>query len=179
MDYQKLVDNAGLQSAGMVGLKSLSDPMVLSMLDYWKSKRNGRSMPRPSDMNPAQFARYMPNIMMLQVHRDPFDLSYRLLGEEVIHVHGFNLRGKSVHAANEHREHFGTMLFALYKYVADQCRPFGVGGTMDFVGRGYMSFEGVYMPLSEDGEQTDRIITCTAYRDDGGVSGRAKLAVQA
>lgn len=179
MDYQKLVDNAGLQTAGMLGLKSLSDPMVVAMLDYWKSKRNGRAMPRPADLNPAEFARYMPNIMMLQVHRDPFDLTYRLLGEEVIKVHGFNLRGKSVHDANDLRPHFGTMLFALYKHVADQCRPFGVGGTMEFIGRGYMSFQGVYMPLSEEGERTDRIITCTAYLDDGGVSGRAMLAARA
>lgn len=167
-DFDHLIEAAGASTSGLVGLKSLTDPDVVAMFEYWKSKRNGRLMPRPEDMNPSEFAPYMPNIMTLQVHWEPFDLTYRLLGEEVITVHGFSLKGKSVREANSKRTGFGDMLFELYRQVALQRRPYGVGGTLEFLGRGHMSFEGVYMPLSHDGARTDRLITCTSYHADGG-----------
>jgi hypothetical protein len=138
--------------------------MVLEMLNYWYARRGDRRMPAPGDMNPVDFARHMPHLMMIQVDHDPFRLTYRLVGEEVAHSHGANYRGRQVLDIDERIPHFGTMLHELYKAVAMLRRPIGVGGAMHFSGRGHMAFEAVYMPLSADGERTDRIFTATAYR---------------
>ncbi|MCE9650427.1 MAG: PAS domain-containing protein [Parvibaculum sp.] len=162
--YEGLIASAGATGAGLRKLRDLTDPMVLEMLNYWYAKRGERLMPSPSDMNPVDFARHMPHLMMIQVDHDPFMLTYRLVGEEVAHSHGVNLRGRPVLDVNERAPHLGAVLHELYKAVAALRRPVGVGGNMKFAGRGHMTFEAAYMPLSVDGERTDRIFTATSYR---------------
>lgn len=159
-----LITAAGASGAGFRKLGDLSDPLVLHMLDHWRSKCDGRAMPRPEDINPAEIARYLPNLLMLQVDHEPFDLTYRLMGEEVVHSHGGNFRGRSVKSLDQERPNFGTMLFSFYKYIADICRPIGAGGNLLFMGRGHMTFESVYMPLSGDGIRTTRIMGASSYR---------------
>lgn len=162
--YDALIADAGAGAAGLRKLRDLNDPMVLEILNYWYAKRGARKMPSPKDMDPVDFARHMPHLMMIQVDHDPFRLTYRLIGEEVTYSHGINLRGRPVFDANEHTPHLGTVLHELYKAVAMLRRPLGVGGSMEFGGRGHMAFEAAYMPLSADGERTDRIFTVTSYK---------------
>jgi hypothetical protein len=162
--YESLIANAGASAAGLRKLRDLGDPMVLEILNYWYAKRGERRMPSPQDIDPVDFARHMPNLMMIQVDHDPFRLTYRLIGEQVAYSHGANFRGRPVLDVNEQMPNLGTMLHELYKAVAVLRRPVGVGGTMEFAGGGHMTFEAAYMPLSFDGERTDRIFTVTAYR---------------
>jgi hypothetical protein len=162
--YDSLIAAAGASGAGLRKLRDLRDPVVLEILNYWYAKRGARKMPSPKDIDPVDFARHMPHLMMIQVDYDPFRLTYRLIGEEVAHSHGINLRGHPVTDANEHTPNLGTVLHELYKAVATLRRPIGVGGAMEFGGRGHMTFEAAYMPLSTDGECTDRIFTVTSYQ---------------
>lgn len=163
-ELEDLIVKAGAGSAGLRKLRDLSDPMVLEVLNYWYAKRGDRRMPQPQDMDPVDFARHMPNLMMIQVDYEPFALTYRLIGEEVAQVHGANYRGRSVLEVDNVRSNLGSLLHELYKAVATLGRPVGVGGGMEFVGRGHMVFEAAYMPLSFDGERTDRIFTATSYK---------------
>lgn len=162
-EYQELVAKAEVSGTGLRKLRDLGDPAVLEVLNYWYSRRGDRRMPRPQDIDPVDFARHMPKLMMIQVDHDPFTLTYRLIGEEVAHVHGKNHRGCAILDVNETRPNLGSLLHELFKAVALLRRPVGVGGNMEFLGRGYMNFEAAYMPLSFDGERTDRIFTVTAY----------------
>jgi hypothetical protein len=163
-ELENLIAKAGASGAGLRKLRDLTDPMVLEILNYWYARRGDRLMPRPQDMDPVDFARHMPNLMMIQVDHDPFALTYRLIGEEVTQVHGTNYRGRSVKDVNEVRSDLGSLLHELYKAVALLRRPVGVGGGLEFMGRGHMTFEAAYMPLSFEGERTDRIFTVTSYR---------------
>lgn len=163
-EYKDLIEASGAEKAGLIKLRDLTDPTALKVLNYWYAKRDGRRMPSPVDMNPADFRRALPYMMMLQVDRDPFDISYRLIGEHIVDSHGVSFSGRSVLAVNEEKPKLGSLLFELFKAVADLRRPVGSGGEMEFSGGGYMKFQAVYMPLSYDGERTDRIMTVTCYR---------------
>tara|TARA_R110000868_G_scaffold3419_13_gene22119 strand:- start:668 stop:1210 length:543 start_codon:yes stop_codon:yes gene_type:complete len=164
-EYAKLIEEAGADRAGLRKLRDLTDPVVLEVLNYWYAQRGQRRMPAPPDIDPVVIARHMPHLMMLQVDYEPFDLSYRLIGEKVAHSHGKNFKGQSVLAINNQKPKLGSMLFELFKAVAMLRRPVGVGGQMEFAGGGYMDFEAAYMPLSFGGERTDRIFTVTVYRE--------------
>jgi hypothetical protein len=155
---------AGQSGARMKRIKDLRDPIVLFMLDYWKAKRGERRMPHPDDIDPVEFARYMPNLQLIQVDHDPFELSYRLLGEAVSNVHGGNYRSRKVKDLDQLSPKFGSMMYELFKFVALERRPYAAGGTLDAMGKGYTEFEGVYMPLSFDDERTDRILCASSYR---------------
>ena len=164
-EYAKLIEEAGADRAGLRKLRDLTNPVVLEVLNYWYARRGTRRMPTPADIDPVAIARHMPHLMMLQVDHEPFNLTYRLIGEKVAHSHGANFKGQSVLAIDKQKPKLGSMLFELFKAVAMLRRPVGVGGEMEFSGGGYMDFEAAYMPLSFDGERTDRIFTVTVYRE--------------
>jgi hypothetical protein len=164
---------AGQDNATLIRLKDLSDPIVLFMFDYWKNKCGDRVMPAPDDMDPVDFARFLPHIQLIQVDWEPFELTYRLLGEEIADVHGGNYRGRKVRDLNAVSDNFGSMMYELFRMVAVDKRPYAAGGTLASLGRGHTEFQGIYMPLSVEGVRTDRIICCSAYkvRADLGLSG--------
>ncbi len=174
----RMNEAAGQDGANLIRLKDLTDPVVLSMLGYWNEKRAGRLMPSPDDMNPVDFARLMPHLQMIQVDWEPFDLTYRLLGEEISDVHGGNYRGRKVRDLDAVSDGFGSMMFELFRMVAIDRRPYAAGGTLASLGRGHTGFQGVYMPLSFDGERTDRIVCCSSYevRAELGLSGVSATA---
>lgn len=163
-DLTNLIAAAGTERSGLRKLRDLTDPTVLQVLNYWYAQRGSRRMPTPSDINPVDLPKALRHLMMLQVDYDPFQISYRLIGEHIAESHGANFRGLSVLDINATRPHLGTLLFELFKAVAELRRPVGAGGKVEFPGGGYMNFEAAYMPLSMDGERTDRILTATAYR---------------
>ncbi|ABS62699.1 protein of unknown function DUF1457 [Parvibaculum lavamentivorans DS-1] len=145
-------------------LKELREPLCRDMLAYWNEIREGRSMPRPDEIDPVRFARYMPNLLMVQVNWQPFDLTYRLLGGEVVNAHGANFRGRRVLDSPSHTGRFNEVLFAFYKFVAGEKRPYAVCGTMEYVAKGPVEVEAVYLPLSLDGSCTDRILGAVVSR---------------
>ncbi|MES1991944.1 MAG: PAS domain-containing protein [Pseudomonadota bacterium] len=164
-EYASLISEAGADRAGLRKLRDLKDPKVLEILNYWYAHRGSRRMPSPNDIDPIDFARHLPHLMMLQVDYEPFRLTYRLIGEHVAYSHGTNFKGRSVLDVNDKMPKLGTLLFELYRAVAELKRPVGVGGEIEFAGGGYMSFEAAYMPLSFTGERTDRIFTVSVYRE--------------
>ncbi len=163
-EHANLIIAAGAEKAGLRKLRDLTDPTVLQVLNYWYAKRGPRRMPTPNDINPVDLPKALRHLMMLQVDYDPFQISYRLIGEHIAESHGTNFRGLSVLDVNAQRPHLGTLLFDLFKAVSELRRPVGAGGEIEFPGGGYMNFEAAYMPLSLDGERTDRILTVTVYR---------------
>lgn len=163
-DTNKFTKGAGQQGAHLIGLKTLKDPVVLAVFDYWKEKRGDRLMPSPDELRPSDFARYLPHLQMIEVHWEPeFDLTYRILGEDVAEVHGGPFRGLKVRDLNETNAGLGSMMFELFRAVAEHKRPYAAGGFLNAKSGEKVPFEGLYMPLSFDDERTDRIFCCSSY----------------
>jgi hypothetical protein len=156
--YDDVLAEAGTHGVEFRRLKDLTEPVCIDMLNYWKDVRGTRAMPRPDEMDPIRFARYMPNLLMVQVNWEPFDVTYRLLGEDVVNAHGANFRGRRIIDSQSHTGQFSNVLFNFYKFVAEERRPYAAAGTMEYVARGLVRFEAVYLPLSIGGERTDRIL---------------------
>ncbi len=157
-EYADVIAEADAHGIGFRRLKELKEPLCRDMLAYWNEARGDRAMPRPDEIDPVKFARHMPNLLMVQVNWEPFDLTYRLLGGDVVNAHGANFRGRRVIDSTSHTGHFNQVLFNFYKFVAEAQRPYGIAGTMEYVARGFVTVEGVYLPLSLDGSRTDRIL---------------------
>lgn len=149
---------AGAHGIDFRRLKELREPLCRNMLAYWNEVRGARAMPRPDEIDPVRFARHMPNLLVVQVNWDPFDLTYRLVGGDVVDAHGANFRGRRVLDSPSHTGRFNEVLFRFYRFVAERQRPYGVAGTMEYTARGRVSVEAVYLPLSLDGRRTDRIL---------------------
>lgn len=157
-EHADVIAEADAHGIAFRRLKELREPLCRDMLAYWNEVRGDRVMPRPDEIDPVKFARYMPNLLMVQVNWEPFDLTYRLLGGDVVSAHGANFRGRRVIDSISHTGRFNEVLFNFYRFVAEAQRPYGVAGTMEYVARGVVEVEGVYLPLSLDGSRTDRIL---------------------
>lgn len=145
-------------------LKELQQPLCIEMLSYWNELRGQRDMPKPEEIDPVRFARHMPHILVTQIHWDPFDVSYRLLGGDFVDAHGANFRGQRVIESPSHTGCFSEVLFEFYKFVAHERRPYAVAGTMEYTARGRVEVEAVYLPFTVDGERTDRILGAAVSR---------------
>ncbi|MEQ8283468.1 MAG: PAS domain-containing protein [Parvibaculum sp.] len=168
---EEMIETAKATTTRFVRLSEFADPMTTFMLCYWKEKKGDRPMPLPADMNLADFARHAPKIFMVQVKRDPFDLTFRLVGEDVIANFGFNPKGRTLRSRNVELPGLGTLLHEFFKWTAAERRPVGAGGTQDTVHKSY-NYEAVYLPLSSDGEHVDRIIAATVCYSNTGMKER-------
>lgn len=160
---EEMIETAKATTTRFIRLSELADPMTTFMLRYWTAKKGDRPMPSPADMNLADFARHAPKIFMVQVERDPFDLTFRLVGEDVIANFGFNPKGRTLLSLNTELPGLGTLLHEFFKWIAAERRPVGAGGTQDMVDKSYNNYEAIYLPLSSDGEHVDRIVAATVY----------------
>lgn len=73
--------------------KLLSEPHLFRLLDYWRSKRNGRDMPSRADIDPLEIPWALSRLYLTSYSPDD-GFRYRLAGAEVSSVFGrSNLKG--------------------------------------------------------------------------------------
>lgn len=71
----------------------LRSPMVRRLRQWWMANcRFG--LPDRADFEPIDFSDLLPNILILDVERQPFRVRYRLVGTKVMEATGFNIVGR-------------------------------------------------------------------------------------
>lgn len=136
------------------------DPRLVTLLDYWRSKRNGRSFPSRNAIDPLDLRGLLGHINLIDVVRDGAAaprFRYRLFGSELIFYHGGDLTGVWVDkiANQTYREE----LVGLYTHVVQT-------GATPMVSYDYLldsrrhRFQAVILPLAADGELIDMILSC-------------------
>jgi hypothetical protein len=66
-------------------LSQIRSQRVHRLHGYWRSKIGAQgSVPRRSDIDPTELPDLLPNLMLLDVERDPLRFRYRLVGTRVV-----------------------------------------------------------------------------------------------
>jgi hypothetical protein len=137
-------------------------PDILKMLAYWESKCQGRSMPRRSDIDPAELIGLLPNVMLVDVVDDQRRFVYRLVGTGEVQLRGHDPTGKSV------REGYfaATPEEAEFRYVTvrDTQAPYYDEDSFQVIDR-YVSEANLFLPLSDDGQTVNKILVFSINRD--------------
>lgn len=137
-------------------------PDVLKMLAYWQGKRNGRSMPRRSDIDPAEMVGLLPNIMIVDVVDDARRYVYRLVGTGEVQLRGNDPTGKSVRDG-----YFAATPEAAeerYDRVYKSREPYYEEDNFQMVDR-YICEANLFLPLSDDDRTVNRILVFSINRD--------------
>jgi len=143
-------------------LSALTSPRIHRLHGYWlhlRDKRGGQ-LPRRADLAPDQIKDLLPNIMIVDVERDPMRFRYRLVGTRVVEYNGVEFTGRYLGEIGWPEE---QDLIESYAFVVNSRRPFF--GLLDWglvtgaVGR----CEFVRLPLSEDGEAVTQILAMEDY----------------
>lgn len=160
-----------------IGASIFGNPTLSFLYDYWDSKRRGRQMPARKDINPSDFRQHLSWIFLADVLPEMQDFRYRLVGNLVANYFGLNGTNQTlrqVFAAFDQETMDGTLF--IYRTVAREKVPVRVTGKANWNGKGLEEFETVYLPLSDDGETTNMILSAFVFNREAVLLNRAVAA---
>ena len=77
----------------VTAFSQITEPMLSLLYAYWDGKRGDRRFPGRSDLDPVDIPSLLPSIFLVAVHRDPFDLVFRLAGGVLTACYGSTMTG--------------------------------------------------------------------------------------
>ena len=144
-------------------IAAIQSPLVHELYGYWDAKRDGRTMPRKSDIDPSEIKALLPYVLLAEFAGEPVRLRYRLVGTEVVTVYGMDFTGRWLDELD-----FGDQLETgwpeQYRRVFDSRRPvFGSARLLSTSGM-EMTYEFGLFPLSQDGAAPTHCLDVNDYR---------------
>ena len=71
----------------------LRSPTVRALDTYWQSKRRGRPMPTPAEIDPAEIRPLLPSLIIAEYVGAPVRVRYRLVGTQQVYYNGLDFTG--------------------------------------------------------------------------------------
>jgi hypothetical protein len=136
------------------------------LLEYWRGVHRGR-LPGRRDFDPTAHAELLPNVTLVEVHREPLRFRYRLLGSRADTVLGRRLTGEWL---DGHRDFCnGDDVLKQYVAVVETAQPFWRRGTPHLpCAADCAAIEVLRLPLATDGKLVDMVLSLSVYFDDAG-----------
>jgi hypothetical protein len=131
-------------------------------LDYWFQKRGGRLAPTRADIDPVDIAPLLPRVMLVDVSTDPVDFRFRLAGTGLFRIHGAELTNKR--ALDLEPPAYGALIHRLYCDALERRAPLVHRLLIECETR-RSAYLRIILPLSEDGETINRLLTVESYAD--------------
>lgn len=138
------------------------DARVVEFYRYWLRLRGGRRFPSRRDIEPADIPHLLSGILLLDVHYDPLDFEYRLIGGDIVARSGL-LKGKRVRAAAL-RNGAATTYENYCRMIASGVPQFLRGHAVSvYTPSRKIAVARVHCPLSTDGTVIDKVISYFAF----------------
>lgn len=87
-----MVTDAKFELFGPRAVPAFRSPRLDALYRYWCTRREGE-LPQRADIEPWDIKPLLPNIMLVDIHRDPFRIFYRLVGTAVAFFSGMDFTG--------------------------------------------------------------------------------------
>lgn len=145
------------------------EPRMRRLYECWQAIHPpGGGLPGRQHFDPAAVPDALPNLRLIEVHRNPLRLRYRLLGSRVDMVHGRNLANRWLDEAHAGDRHLDTLL-GEYAKVIESGQPRWRRGIPWVVPEPEcVSVEVLRLPLARDGRTVDMILGMSIYFGVGG-----------
>jgi len=129
---------------------------ISAMYDYWASKRGGRSMPSPSDIDPIDIPKLLPGITLVDVTYEPLRFTYRLVGTRETRIRGYDPTGMLVVEGSVGGQ--VGLILEVYENIA-LTGQFAYFSEVNRIAENrWVPFETIYLPLGVDGRTVTRIL---------------------
>jgi len=141
-------------------------PKIRALYDYWRAIHpQGGGLPGRRHLDPLDIPRLLPNIWMVDVHRQPLRFRFRLIGTEIVNFTGRDATGlwlDQVYPGYEQSE-----AFAAHRDCVVHRRPgYRKSSPISNLGRRSAEAERLYLPLAEDGKSVDILLIMSLYSGD-------------
>lgn len=143
-------------------------PRVRELYSHWLAIHPPVGLPGRQHLRPADIPGLLPYIWMLDVHREPFRLKYRLAGTRIVDALKREVTGMWLDDAHPHIRDDEAYL-ERYRRVALHKEVRWRRGTPVFKQDQHVAeLENLILPLATDGECVDILLIITVrYRNDG------------
>jgi hypothetical protein len=130
-------------------------PDLKTLVQYWTSKCGVRLMPLRADIKPAEIKPLLPDIMIWSAI-EPFHV--RLVGDHIVAFVGGNNTGKAA-THGMPPDAAKSMLAVLNDVITSKAPRFRLGKSFFVPEKAYRDFEACFLPLSDDGNTVDTILS--------------------
>lgn len=135
---------------------------VKSLYNYWCEISPNGQLPGRKHFDPIDLPRLLPNLWLIEVHREPLRFWRRLVGSKIEEFAGMNLTGGWVGDRLS-----GTRLSGVHSYLMDVVeskRPnWRRGKSLIRFEKDYAELERLYLPMADDGVTVDMILAITVF----------------
>jgi hypothetical protein len=142
----------------------LDHPVLAAVHQYWSMKRGDRLMPARADIDPLELRDYLGWIVIMDVLEDGADFRYRLVGTKVTHYFGADGSGRTI---SECFASLGTDVVRdaldVHRRVVWKRQPLRVYGEVPLMAHQRGVFDSLHMPLSDDGETANMLISAFTF----------------
>jgi hypothetical protein len=138
----------------------ITSPRIRRLYAYWSGLRRGEGLPRRADVVPDQIKDLLPNIMIVDVEREPLRFRYRLVGTKVVEYNDVEFTGRYLGEIGWPEE---ADLIKSYVGVVESRRPVFGSLSWGLVGGGAGRSEFARLPLSDVGETVSQILAMEDY----------------
>jgi hypothetical protein len=138
------------------------DADLRTLHDYWLRKRGDRLMPSRADIDPAEFRKLLPYVVLYNVEGLGGPYTFRLIGGAVVQFVGRNFTGKP--AGSEMQPAAAAAMTRLLDLVVTSRAPkFRIGRAFWWQKQDYRAYEAAFMPLAADGETVNMIFAAMKF----------------
>jgi hypothetical protein len=139
--------------------------MVRRFYDYWLSVAPPGKLPGRQHIAPEDLVPLLPRLWMLDVHRNPLRLRYRLAGTQVVWSLRREVTGQWLDEMEPDRA-LKPIVFDRYRFIVETGRPTWRHGVSTRVReRPYETVENCLAPLAADGKTVDTIFGVSVLFD--------------
>lgn len=135
-------------------------PDLRRLYDYWQARRRGRCYPARLDIDPADIKYALGNISLVEVVGDPPRFRWRLVGSLFAQRLGYDMTNQWVDEYPDPA--YRDYLIDSYHTMLKTGEPTAALNERDIDGKP-RRFEVLRLPLAEDGQTINMILTCPMY----------------
>lgn len=143
---------------------SLDHPVLAFLKSYWENKRAGRAMPSRADIRPSEMKEYLGWIILLDALPDFSDFRYRTIGTRVTQYFLADSTGKTLtEAFSGYGEAAVNGVIAVHRKCAKDKVAVRAFGGAAWLGRSFLDFDALFLPLSDDGENVNMVLSAFTF----------------
>jgi len=119
-------------------------------------------LPGRQHLDPLELPKLLPNIWMLDIHRDPYRFRVRLSGTAIVEFTKRDVTGRWLHDVYPDFEN--TDAYRCIRACAESGKPaFRRSNIISNPEQEFVEAERIYLPLASNGRQADILFNMTQY----------------
>lgn len=132
------------------------DRVLLALHRYWLRKRSDRTFPSRADIDPIELVEHLPNVVLIDVEREPLRLRYRLIGTAITQAMGRDSTGK--YYDEIYPSEILEGIHQSFRWMIEHRLPLRTYGTAFYPSHDFYEYETLNLPLAANGEDIDMVL---------------------